>query len=488
MKLHNHILVALSAALLFASCENSESPVIDDLVDAVAENDQPVSDCSTAPAEWFTEADGVRNTPAPNEGPTSVFANNATVTNCEFQRWSWQKFLYLTNDVNGTPYFLANMTQVSSVGDTLGKGSTVYLTDTGQASGSSDILKTNSNPSTIDNTVYYAILANDILLNTLKTYGPMANNPADSTTLKNATFPVGSLEMKTSWVKTTALGADSATYYITNGNFSGTKARVALLGVHVVGVVENHPEFVWATFEHDRLAPMYDWLKATHTSDADVTSTDAYPLFAANAIATPENITTKAGINTNVFNVYEQGVPVYINEAGEKEYMATSQANALENLQNIQDLNASVKDQLTDIWSNYFLNGSIWINTEGYVGTEAQAALLDSLDYHLSDVSPGKLPRGSVAAYNITMETYVQFGFGTEHIYSTTVSDLANCFSCHNSNHSLSGETQVNSPLKISHLFNGYYGRLAGMTKTEVKQRHVQVQRANAILRSIHKE
>ena len=37
-----------------------------------------------------------------------------------------------------------------------------------------------------------------------------------------------------------------------------TKAEsvtVALIGLHVVGVVEDHPEFVWATFEHEDNAP-----------------------------------------------------------------------------------------------------------------------------------------------------------------------------------------------------------------------------------------
>lgn len=486
MKIHNHFLIAFCATLLFASCEDS-TPTVDDIVDAVAQNDQPVADCSTAPSSWFTQVKGVRVTPAPNEGPTSVFANNATVTNCDFQRWSWQKFLWLTNDVNGTPFFLTNMTQVSSVGDTLGKGSTMILTDTGQASSSSDILKSNSDPASIENTVYYGILANDILLNTLKTYGPMANNPADSTKLKGVTFPVGALEMKTSWLKTSALGADSTTYYITNGIINGIPARVALLGIHVVGVVENHPEFVWATFEHDDLAPMYDWSNATHTTDADVTSSTAYPLFAAKATATPKNITTGAGIYTNVFNVYERGVPVEINEKGEKVYMSTSQKDAEGNLNNINELNTSVKSQLSDIWKNYFLNGSLWIDTEGYVGSDAQAKLLDSLNYNLGNASPGNLPRGSVAAYNITMETYVQFGYATPSIHSTTVSNLMNCFACHNSNNSLKGEKQANSPLKISHLFNGYYGRLAGQSKAEVKKKHVEVIRANAILRSMNK-
>lgn len=483
MKINNHFLVALSATtFLFASCE--PTPPVENVVDAVAKYDKSVSDCTTAPSSWFTQVKGVRVTPAPNEGPTSVFADNATVTNCDFQRWSWQKFLWLTNDVNGTPFFLTDMTQVSSHGDTLGKGSTIILTDTGQASSTSDILKTNSDPSTAENTVYYSIMANDIMLSTMRKYGPMANNPKDSTALKSAVFPVGALEMKTSWLKTSALGADSATYYITNGTINGTPARVALLGIHVVGVVENHPEFVWATFEHDKLAPMYDWSKATHTTDATVTSTTAYPFFAANATATPNNITTGAGIYTNIFDVYDYGVPVEIDASGNKVFMATSQADAQGNIDNITGLNTSVKAQLakTEIWKNYFLNSSLWIDTEGYKTTADQAALLVSLGGDLGNSSPGKLPRGSVAAYNITMETYVQFGYKTPSIHSTKVTDLMNCFACHSASYS-----GANSPLKISHLFDGYAGRLAGMSKAEVKQQHVDVVRANAILRSMKK-
>lgn len=472
----------LSTLLFFASCEET---VIEDETNIdvnVTENDQPVADCSTAPAEWFTEVNGVRVTPKPNEGPTSVFADITGVTNCDFQRWSWQKFLWLTNETNGRPFFLDNMTQVSSHGDTLAKGGAVILTDTGQASSSSDILKTNSSAATAENTVYYSIMANDSLLSAMKKYGPMVNVDADSTKLKGITFPVGALEMKTSWLNADALGADSSTYFITDGTIDGAPKRVALLGIHVVGIVENHPEFIWATFEHDELAPMYDWSQASHISDADVTSTDGYPLFTANTKATVKNITTGAGINTDVFTVYDHGVPVEINEAGEKVYMNTSQEDALENLQNIQDLNSSVKDQLTDVWRNYFLNSSIWINTEDYVGIEAQAELLVTLGGNLGDVSPNKLPRGSTAAFNITMETYVQFGYRTEHLYTATVDSLMNCFSCHSASHS-----GANSPLKISHLFNGYAGRLAGESKADVKKRHLEITRANAILRRMKK-
>ena len=119
-------------------------------------------------------------------------------------------------------------------------------------------------------------------------------------------------------------------------------------------------------------------------------------------------------------------------------YMKTSQ-KGFENFNNIRAINQSVKTQLKDVWNNYFYNGSLWINTEGYVGSQAQAALLDSLSYNLSNSAPGKLTRGSVGAYNITMETYVQVGF---------------------------------APTSI-HGFTGYVKKLQGLNKKQIEQEHV---------------
>jgi hypothetical protein len=479
MKTIQHILF-FSTLLIFASCDETPATEVDESL-KMAESDEPVSDCSTAPTVWFKMVNGVRVTPAPNEGPTSVFANNATVTNCDFQRWSWQKFLWLTNETNGRPFFIDNLTQVTSIGGTIAKGGDVILTDTAQASGSTDVLRTPSG-----STVYYSILVNDQLFATVKKFAPLAKKNPKS--IQGVTFPVGSLEMKTSWLNAKALGADSSSYYIMNGKINGVNARVALLGIHVVGVVENHPEFIWATFEHDDLAAMYDWSGATPTTDNfPVTSPNkAYPLFAKGAQATIENITSGNGIYTDVFSLYKYGTPIQIEKKGKFDvrlYMPTSQTNGYENFNNIDGLNKSVKKQLTGVWKNYFMNGSLWINTEGYVGTPAQAALLDSLGHDLSNSNPGKLPRGSVAAYNITMETYVQAGFAPTTVHGVTVNDLVNCFFCHSASHG--GNT---SPLQISHFFNGYLGNLNGLTKEQVKARHVEAFRAKAILNSVKKD
>lgn len=426
------------------------------------------SEC-LAPADWFTIVNNTRQTPPPNEGPTSVFANNATVTNCDFHQWSWQKFLFLTNEVNGKPLFMTEMIQVTAEGIRLDPSQGIVLRDTAQASSKTDILKTPKYSSGVpkSTTVYYSIFMDRLMYTTMLKYGPIAKN--DPSKVKDITFPVGSLELKTSWIDASAL-KDPSTYFITQGVINGVKTKVALLGMHVVGVVQNHPEFVWATFEHENLAPAYDWSKATPTTDAPVTSTVDYPFFNKSDTATVKNITTKNGIYTDVFSVYKYGVPVEKAMKGSHNvqlYMQTSQ-NGSQNFNNIRTINQSVKTQLKGIWNNYFYNGSLWINTAGYNTTQAQAALLNSLADTLSDSNPGKLTRGSVAAYNITMETYVQAGFSPTTIHNISVNDLVNCFFCHNTPHK-----GVISPLNISHVFTGYVGKLNGLNRQQIKQEHV---------------
>jgi len=458
-------LLFLIVLISFCSCKNDSKTKVENADNSSAS----VSEC-LAPANWFVMVNNTRKTPAPNEGPTSVFANNATVSNCDFHQWSWQKFLWLTNEVNGRPLFMDSLMQVSSSGQKLDQNKGIILTDTAQASSTTDVLKTPNYASGIppSTTVYYSIFMDKLLYATMLKYGPIAKN--DPSKVKDITFPVGSLELKTSWIKSSVL-KDTTSYFITNGLINGVKTRVALLGMHVVGVVENHPEFVWATFEHENLAPAYDWSKATPTTDAPVTSKVDYPFFNKTTTATVANITSGNGVYTDVFSVYKYGVPVEKAMKGSFDvqlFMKTSQ-NGSENFNNIRTINESVKKQLKGVWNNYYYNGSLWINTEVYVGTKSQAALLDSLSYKLSNSAPGKLTRGSVAAYNITMETYVQVGFGKpSSIHANTVSNLVNCFSCHNT----SSENTV-SPLFISHVFTGYVQSLNGLSRKEIKQKHV---------------
>ncbi len=381
--------------------------------------------------------------------------------------------MWLTNEVNGKPDFM-NLIQVTPTGQLTAQNKGIILTEKAQASSTQDILNTPGVNGVPAITVYYSIFLDSSLYNTMTQYGPTAiSNPSS---LKDVTFPVGALEVKGAWIDVNAL-TDTSSYFITHGIIEGVPTRVALLGLHVVGIVENHPEFVWATFEHDSLAPMYDWPNATSTQDALVTASMDYPFFDQNVSADLNNITSNAGINTNVFTVYQYGTPVQKLSNGSTTFMTTSQ-DGQTNFDHIQSINQSVKSQLAGIWNNYFYNGSIWINTEKYVGLTAQANFLDSISYNLSNSDSGDLTRGSVAAANITMETYVQAGFGQEFIHTVTSDSLANCFSCHNAYGS-----NYSSPLNISHVFTKYVAGLKGKTKDEAKAESVKLIKKQFYLR-----
>ncbi|MCH2225025.1 MAG: hypothetical protein MK066_09680, partial [Crocinitomicaceae bacterium] len=331
-------------------------------------------------------------------------------------------------------------------------------------------------PNSPTNTVYYSIFMNPSMYSTMVKHGKTANSSPDS--LTNMSFPVGSVELKASWVEASSISATSDNYYITDAIIKNKPIKVALLGLHVVGIVENHPEFVWATFEHENLAPKYNWKDAKEKQDATVTSSTEYPLFAANATGTVNNISSKTKSHTNIFSVYQFGVPV--RKVGDSVvFMETSQDGA-ENTEHIKSINADVKSQLNGVWNKYYYNGSLWIDTEGYSTSEEQAQLINSKGFHLSNSSPGELTRGSVAEYNITMETYVQVGFNPSSIYAdTNAATLANCFSCHNSS-----KGKNLSPLYISHVFTKYVDSLNGMSKEAIKQKHVDEIREHFRLRA----
>ena len=124
-KLKNLIGLSVIVLFLIASCKNTkdqklatDDPKVESYV--ALEADAPCLADST----WFQvdPATGMRKTPAPQEGETSVFGNNVTVSNCNFHQWSWQKFLWLTNDVSGRPLFMENLIQVNTHTEPLGNG------------------------------------------------------------------------------------------------------------------------------------------------------------------------------------------------------------------------------------------------------------------------------------------------------------------------------------------------------------------------------
>jgi len=423
-------------------------------------------------SDWFPHS----QTPAPPEGIGSPFDTSST-TNCIFHQWSWQKFLWLTKPTqNGKALFEDSLILVDNqmTAVTPVSGVALVLDDSSQA-GSVATLRSNPAYST-DNkshTVYYSIYVSDILKHTADSMKQVLLH--DTTALKNNdfTFPVGSLEVKASWISIRSLPADQASNYHTSIAIikaTGKKDTVALLGIHVVGVVINHPEFIWATFEHKDMAPEYNWTNTSSSQDVPVVSSDEKLFFKKGDTATYQNLQwpASAGGPTNVFTVYPLGIPLIAGGG----FMTTSQVGSLDH-DNIVGLNTCVNAGLNDVWKNYFYSGSLWINTDGLTPKQ-QADTIAALGGSISHAEAGSIARGSLAAFNITLETYVQV---FKPMHEVIDSNLVNCFSCHNSGATIKIGTEKfsgTSPLYISHIFTRYLMKSGGVSVDEIEAVKVQ--------------
>ena len=432
---------------------------------------------------WFPHS----QTENPKEGPDSPFAASET-KNSIFHQWSWQKFLWLTkpepsDDPENLPLFLNPkwMHQVDSylLDVPAQPNATVVLQDSLQA-GSSGVLKTNPAFNSVNNkeeTVYYSIHVSPKLKAAATKFRRELLDgtlPPDNT----ASFPVGSLELKVSWVSTDAIPVEErANYFITTGAIQAYKGapfknkEVALLGMHVVGVVENHPEFIWATFEHDNLAPNYK--RSTDIASNRASSTTQQLLFKAGEVKDLKGITwvkdKGVALPHQAYDLFEYGVP----REQDGTFMKTSQDEQT-NWENIVKINECVKDNLfsdedSGPWKHYFYNGSIWADMDNK-NHEEQVTILNELGGDLSRAVPKKdsdlpaIARGSLNCANTTMETYTQTY--QDDMASISVGNLENCFTCHNAN---KFHTENNSPLYISHIFNAYVKIGQGKTKNEIE-------------------
>lgn len=205
-----------------------------------------------------------------------------------------------------------------------------------------------------------------------------------------ATFPVGAVETKTSWriaVKDgqTYIPDWKTGYYTIDAQVckddkctSLVPAKMSLVGFHVVGRVEGHPEMVWATFEHQSNAPNCQDTPSARTGYSFYTAGQkcgSSPFWeSCNQIPTDN---TKP---SQVCLAHPLGEP------GDKP----------ENIPNIQSLDASFQQLLPagSIWKNYHYTGAIW--TTGM--TDASGLLL--LD------TPNL--RGSKKIANSSLESFTQ--------------------------------------------------------------------------------
>jgi hypothetical protein len=251
------------------------------------------------------------------------------------------------------------------------------------------------------------------------------------------------MEIKTSWVdvdtvqnadRFITIQADVPSYQRKGDTLwpvqtASVKKTLALVGMHVVGSVNGHPELIWATFEHVDNAPQkaytytningreikvpFDssgsWLFAPRNTRDETKVIERQSVAKSNAPSP-----AKAGdIVANSTSTTIGPAPIIrLNPWGNLPNATT--AKQIENATLLVSINSSVMRQLSqvsDVRENYFQVGSIW-TSDG------------SIPLNTDNGDNGKLAGGHHLS-NATMETYHQFGNGED------TTKKQNCFGCH---------------------------------------------------------
>lgn len=378
-----------------------------------------------ADSTWFSAPSMPKEVAQTAKGGGSTF--------CDFYQFSWQAFAYLMSpakpgssikmfqdnkayyelEINsdGTP---ANSCDEKKPGNTLfvritkseDTGAAFKMPeDINQAGGGATIYDQNRN------IVYYDV----------KFSKNMCNVAAIN---KLSNFPAGTTELKTAWK---VLKAGEESNYLTISTTIGESAKAVTLGMigfHMAIATSDHPEFVWATFEHNTNAP--DCLQPQFTTATSFSSQQC------NAALKNKDI---IGIINCKFNTASrQTDPAKITSAPTeicREYAygtAAGDLKAAENIGDITSLNSNVQQYLKGPYvflNNYFNVGAIWLSN-----TKQDSIVSNQ--------------RGSLRLANTVAETEHQ------NVDLNSKTFVSNCFGCH----IFSGAGNNTTAGAVSHIFD----------------------------------
>lgn len=371
------------------------------------------ADCQADPA-WLSN---------PSQPDGSAFV---ATSNCSFHRWSYQTFLWLVSKDPSSPtgslvfegfanpkdLFVPGGPQQAYPGHEPGQTPSMLarMAKSQTSADIEDIFQAGpGNKALIDqagNIIYYAnhldqqfwdFGVNEKLFDVavLQKIDPALN------------FPVDALELKSSWRIAEIVGEDpiipdaASHFYVVETEVPTVapdkkgilredknkmiKVKMALIGMHVTGIVEGHPEFIWGTFEHVDNAP--------NCADIPPTGDKTWNLYNSEAPA-------------NACNQFNVGDPMAVVNVCLTHPLGGGNEG---NQSAIKTLEAHVKELEGDsLWSNYVLGGGVW--TSGQVP-------LNNGAFSPADSDAKATQLGSIDLANTTMETFTQD---------------QNCFACHN--------------------------------------------------------
>ncbi|HKO08981.1 MAG TPA: hypothetical protein VJ487_14815 [Alphaproteobacteria bacterium] len=366
----------------------------------------------------------------------------APQTDCDFQLWSWSAFVHwIQNDPKtGQPLFLELPTYddlMSGVAERFKIGPrTLTLKPRNQKPKSlASIEQAGSNGVLVDQSgraVYYATHMDPIYFAFTQKYFGATNYGKAAPTL---TYPIGATVFKTGWrivqpgEDTSKVFTAKATIDLLESDGKGglrpsgkTQADVPveLVSMHVVGVIKDHPEFAWATFEQLNNAP--DLPAGMGPQSPNPVSAQSFtfykggtPAYASNVQPTTMTIDPAAQAISPITNVFRQ--------------FAFGGATPASRVADITSINGNFQKSIagkaspavSTVFANYKLIGTVWI----------LAGTLKPGDGNLDSEAIG-----SIDLADATLETFVQ-GTGT------------NCFSCHNTS---GGSSYPGKDINLSHI------------------------------------
>jgi len=390
---------------------------------------------------------------------------SAQADDCLFQQWSWEAFTWATAMVDGKPRFMSlkTMEQLDPDGDEVPAG-VLRLTPRStkahnlpvedydatfvEADGSV-LVAQNGYP------VYASVHMNDSYFitaqqNLIVDGSYQANAGADTPgaagadcgeigepeDANKAYFQCGAAVFKATWLRLKPGEAAPAGAYVTTAEVpvlrnlctkvsctvvatdQYVQAQVALVGLHVVGYVEHHPEFLWATFEHQDNSPAFP--DGTFEF-SDASDPKGYTFYAAGTPFTQDKVLVPNqpaqqgdpplltfDDATQTFSPVTQ--VVQMNRTG-----GDTQPDGPSNIDAVNEASRNTMRQAGVFQASYFLVGTAWLKPDTYVASNPE----------ITDTSVQWNERavGSVALANMTAETFLQ---------TPGTGDTLNCFLCHN--------------------------------------------------------
>lgn len=390
------------------------------------------ADCN-APLGWW-ETPGLQPTFTNPQGPLPN-------VDCDFHVWSWTAFVHWmqSDPVTKRPLFLALPTfDDLKSGDALrakaGPRTLALSPRIQKPKEMSSIEQAGPGGIVVDpsgRALYYSTHMDlKYFAFTQRYFGP-TNYAKAAPTLP---YPIGATVFKAAW-RIVPAGQAVTDAYTTSAEIAllesdgkgGLRASgksqavtVALVGVHVVGVIKGHPEFSWGTFEHVANAP--DLPPGMGPKSPDPVDAHDFTFYKGGTPANRSNVL----VRSFTIDPATQVVSPVTNVFRQFAYGGATPQNRVDDIQaankNFQDrLRQGTQKTIAPVFGNYRLVGTVWIeaNTlrpgDGNLDTEAI---------------------GSIALANATLETFVQ-------------GPRTNCFSCHNTS---AGKTYPGKNINLSHV------------------------------------